>query len=335
MIKISPSSFAARPACLSVCTLITSVGIIFAQSNENNGSNGDKKAIARPVVMTPVKASPVIAGKANPITGIRATPIIKATPIEIGPSSESKDGERPVLEDQLSYANLLYSHKQYAIAIRQYELFLKDHPQSPNAASAAYRLGECYLQLPQLVQAKQAYEHLITQYKTGVYAGAAAFRLATLYFNEKNYAKAVPYFEIAEKNISNPKLELQAFYYRAHCLQLTGEKAAAVAAFEKLMASQTQAKGIKNPFAETSLLAIARLYTELGDNEKALIAFKNIIAQSKDPEHLDEAYARAGLIAAKLGKREESNQLLDPWWFDKYWLALPVRTVRAGHRGVF
>ncbi len=312
MIPVFPNGFVKSSACLVFCVLLTSTPLLFAQSKL------DKKAIPRPNAnpSTPViKATPVTAGKATPVltakpvSAGKATPIIKATPIEIDPTSKTKDGEGPVLEDQLSYANLLFSHKQYAIAIRQYELFLKDNPQSPNAASAAFRLGECYLQLTQLVQAKQSYGRLIKDYQTGVYAGSAAFRLATLYFNEKNYAKAVPYFEIAEKNIANPKLILQAIYYRARCLHLTGKNKEAVAIYEQLMA--TQGQDPQNPFANSTRAAIARLYVELDNNEKALLAFKNIIAHSKDPAELDEAYARGGLIAAKLDKREESNQMLD------------------------
>ncbi len=289
-------SWLARPTGrFSVCVFLATLGLASAQ---------DRPAVkAVPLPGTPVlKAKPVAAGK--------ATPVIKATPIEIGKTKESADGEKkPPLEDSLSYANLLFSHQQYAIAIRQYELFLKDHPDSPNAASAAYRLGECYLQLKQLVQAKQAYGQMLKQFKTGIYAGAAAFRLATLYFNEKNFAKAIPYFDLAKTNIDNPGIELQSSYYRAHCLELTGKQKEALAAYQQLLA--TRGQGPENPFAESSRMAIARLYTELGDNAAALQAFRDVIARSKDAAHLDEANARGGLIAAKLGQREESSQMLD------------------------
>ncbi len=297
-----------RSGGVCVCALVAAAGLTFGQQNL------DKKAISRPGA-TPVKAAPVTAGKATPVTAGKATPVIikapttiKAAPIEI--KSKSKDGKAgPAIEDQLSYANLLFSHKQYAIAIRQYELFLNDNSQSPNAPSAAFRLGECYLQLSQVVQAKQAYDRVIKQYKTGVYVGASAFRLATLYFNEKNYTKAIPNFDVAIKNINDPKLELQALYYGARCLQLDGNKAKAITIYEHLISDQGH--GPENPFAEPSRVAIARLYAELESNEKALAAFKVIIAHSKDPELLDEAHARGGLIAAKLGKRKESSQMLD------------------------
>ncbi|NOY00359.1 MAG: tetratricopeptide repeat protein [Verrucomicrobia bacterium] len=297
-----------RPGCVCVCVFIATTGLTFGQQNL------DKKAVQRPA-STPVKASPVTAGKATPVTAGKAIPVIikapatiKAAPIVITPNNKDVKNST-ALEDQLSYANLLFSHKQYAIAIRQYELFLNDNSQSSNAASAAFRLGECYLQLSQVVQAKQAYARVIKQYKAGVYAGASAFRLATLYFNEKNYAKAIPYFDVAIKNINDPKLELQALYYGARCMQLDGKKEKAITIYEQLLAEQGQSP--KNPFAEPSRVAIARIYAELDNNEKALAAFKVVIAHSKDAELLDEAHARGGLIAAKLGKRKESSQMLD------------------------
>ena len=290
MISFLPRCFADLFGCLSVCVLLATTGILFLVRKLVT-----KKAIPR-TGKTAVKAKPVTADKATP--AIKATPVIKATPIKIDPDAKTKDGkEGPPIEDQLNFANLLFSHKQYAIAIRKYEQFLNDNPKSPNAASAAFRLGECYLQLSQVVQAKQAYDRLIKQHKTGVYTGSAAFRLATLYINEKNYPKALPYFDTAIKNIKNPKLEVQAIYYGARCLQLSGKKIQAIAIYEELM--EIQGQGPENPFAEPSLLAIARLYAELEDNTKALTAFKNVIAHSKDPAHLDEAYARGGLIAAK------------------------------------
>lgn len=296
---------------LSVLVLVVSAGLCQGQNTP------EKKAIPRinasPVKATPVtagKATPVTAGKATPVAPGKAVPVIKAKPIELNPDAKPKDGETaPALEDQLVYANLLFSHKQYAIAIRQYELFLNENPKSPNAASAAFRLAECYLNLPQLVQAKQAYARLIKQFPSGIYTGSAAFRLATLYFNEKNYAKALPYFDIAIKNINNPKLELQSIYYGARCLQLTDQKKEAIRIYEELLKKHGQ--GPENPFAENSRMAIARLYADLEDNPKALTAFKNVISHSKDSDYLDEAYARGGLIAAKLGKRDESSQLMD------------------------
>lgn len=295
MTRFLPSCLARRFGGFSVCVFTATMGFSIAQDNP------EKKAVPQPATPA-LKATPVAAGK--------AMPVIKAMPIEIGDAKETADGNKPPpIEDQLSFANLLFSHQQYAIAIRQYELFLKDFPESPNAASAAYRLGECYLQLKQHVQAKQAYDQMIKRFKTGVYTGAAAFRLATLYFNEKNFAKAIPWFDLAKANISNPGIELQSSYYRAHCLEATDQKKEALAAYEQLLA--TQGQGPENPFAEPSRMAVSRLYTDLGDNAAALISFKNVIAHSKDPAHLDEANARGGLIAAKLGKREESNQMLD------------------------
>ncbi|MCF6311515.1 MAG: tetratricopeptide repeat protein [Verrucomicrobiales bacterium] len=303
MISFIPNSLSKLLLCLTLATVITHTGLIFAQKSQG------KPAIARPIGAA-VKATPVSAGKATPVTpsSSKKGMVIKATPIVLDPELIDKNGKARVIEDDLNYANLLYSHKQYAIAIRQYELFLKNHPQSPNAVSAFFRLGECYLRLTQIPQAKQAYESLVKNYPTGVYAGSAAFRLATLYFNQKNYLKAIPHFEVAQAHIDNPKLELQSLYFRARSLQLTGKSQQALPLYQKVLS--TQDKDQKNPFAEAARSSIASIYVKNEDHANALLSFQGIIAHSKDPARLEEAYARGGLLAAKLGKAEVSNQML-------------------------
>ncbi|NNE93049.1 MAG: tetratricopeptide repeat protein [Verrucomicrobiales bacterium] len=83
-------------------------------------------------------------------------------------------------EDLLAYADLLYSQKQYAIAARQYQLFIQQHPKSKNIQAGWFRLGECYLQAGQIDDAEATFNHVVGQYKNGVFVGSAAYRLAVL-----------------------------------------------------------------------------------------------------------------------------------------------------------
>ena len=46
-----------------------------------------------------------------------------------------------VLEDILSYADLLYSKEQFALAAQQYQIFIREQPNSPNLQAAWFRLG--------------------------------------------------------------------------------------------------------------------------------------------------------------------------------------------------
>ena len=58
------------------------------------------------------------------------------------------------------------------------------------------------------------------------------------------------------KNINKPKLELQAIYYGARCLQLSGEKERAANIYEQLLEFHGQSS--QNPFADPSRVAVAR-----------------------------------------------------------------------------
>ena len=77
--------------------------------------------------------------------GIRAEPVSPETQ----PTTTTTTSDGTKKEDLLAYADLLFSKKQYPLAARQYQLFRTQHPQSPNAESGWFRLGECYLQVGQ------------------------------------------------------------------------------------------------------------------------------------------------------------------------------------------
>ena len=78
-------------------------------------------------------------------------PARTAAPVQAQPlPGVSPPQATPVPEDILSYADLLYSKEQYAIAAQQYQIFIREQPTSPNLQAAWFRLGECYLKVNQL-----------------------------------------------------------------------------------------------------------------------------------------------------------------------------------------
>ena len=143
----------------------------------------------------------------------------------------------PVLEDILSYADLLYSKEQFALAAQQYQIFIREQPNSPNLQAAWFRLGECYLKVNQLEDSTTTFNYLINTYRRGVFVGSAAYRLAVLRFNEKDYRNALAYFKVAKDELTNPEAVVQARFYYARCLQLTAQGKEALTEFEAVMAS--------------------------------------------------------------------------------------------------
>jgi tetratricopeptide (TPR) repeat protein len=213
---------------------------------------------------------------------------------------------RPV-EDILSYADLLYGKDQFALAAQQYSLFIREQPNSPNLQIAWFRLGECYLKVNQTGDAVTTFNHLINTYRKGAFVGSAAYRLAVLRFNEKDYRNALAYFKLAKDELVEASAKLQAQFYFARSLQLTGQGREALANYEQVMAAQPAAE---NPFHERCLLESARLLFEMGDTAKSLERFQALAETASTPEFREEAVVRGGLMAAEAGQPEVSEALL-------------------------
>ena len=58
--------------------------------------------------------------------------------------------------------------------------------------AALFRLGECYRAIGNLNSAKNSYAVLIANFTAGDFVGPAAYRLADMYFAEKDYITALP-----------------------------------------------------------------------------------------------------------------------------------------------
>ncbi len=231
-----------------------------------------------------------------------------APPIKAKPITPPAAGNTPAppQEEMLQYADLLYSHNQFDVAARQYRIFLSEHPKSPNAEAAWFRLGECYLKESQIDEAKKSFSYVVQTYQKGTFVGSAAYRLAAMEFNGKNYEAALPFFEIAQRELTNPEIKLQANFYYARCLQLLEKKDIALVVYQEVAAIEGE-----NALREPALLEVARLLLDLGQPEKSFKAYSELAGISNDPDVRAEALAKSGLLAAELGKSKESNEYLE------------------------
>ncbi len=224
----------------------------------------------------------------------------------VGLAQETPAQPRPV-EEILSYADLLYSKEQFGLAAQQYSLFIREQPNSPNLQIAWFRLGECYLKVEQTADAVATFNHLINTYRKGPFVGSAAYRLAVLRFNDKDHRNALAYFKLAKDELVEAAAKLQARFYYARCLQLTGQGREALAHFEQVMSEETTDE---NPFLERSLLESARILFEMGETEKSLERFRTLGETASTPAFREEAIVRGGLMAAEAGQPEVSEALL-------------------------
>tara|TARA_B100001093_G_scaffold520374_1_gene615224 strand:- start:46726 stop:49188 length:2463 start_codon:yes stop_codon:yes gene_type:complete len=224
------------------------------------------------------------------------------------PAQPIPEAEATQFEDILEYADMLFSREQYNVAAQQYQIFIREQPNSPNLQIAWFRLGECYLKVKQLDDGEKTFNYLISQYRKGPFVGSAAYRLAILRLDDKDYLNALVFFKTAKKELTNPKVKLEATYYCARCLQLTQQSQLALAQFNELIEASPAEE---NPFHERALLESARLHFELGETKLALEKFKELADTASTEAFQQEAVVRGGLLAAEVGQTEISEALLD------------------------
>lgn len=261
--------------------------------------------------MTQLNRKPPSSSERRQATGFLSRTVLAVFPLalivtllaapHVARSQEAK------VEEVLEYADLLFSRDQFGVAAQQYQTFLKENPNSPNIQIAWFRLGECYLKVNQQKDAVDTFQYLVNEYKKGPFVGSAAYRLAVLRFNAKDYRNALAYFKVAKDELTDENAKLQAQFYYGRSLQLTQQAKEALAQFEQVIAAKPAEE---NPFYERCLLESARLYFDLGDTEKAVERFKTLSESATTQEFKEEATVRGGLLAAEAGDLELSEELL-------------------------
>src|SRR5258708_5662483 len=76
----------------------------------------------------------------------------------------------------IDFANGLYSRKMYAPAVNEYQKFIRLSPDSPDAASAYFRLADSYFFLKEYPKAIEAFETFHSKFPTDVRGPIALFR---------------------------------------------------------------------------------------------------------------------------------------------------------------
>lgn len=232
---------------------------------------------------------------------VRATPI---TPGNTPPAEEPADPNAPKLEELLEFANLLYKYGKYEDAVVKYTEFLKEHATSPNAPTGWYRLADCYRRLDKQAEAKQCYDTLIKKHPDSPFTGNAAYTMAVFTFNEDKYEEALPYFQTATLKLKEPAIRMEMQYFYGRALQLLGKKDEAMAEYEVLLKYERWSH-----FKENGQLELANMLAEKGENAKAVVHFKALAAESKDPKIKDNARYMVGILTLE-DNPEEAEKFL-------------------------
>jgi tetratricopeptide (TPR) repeat protein len=209
---------------------------------------------------------------------------------------------------QLQYADGFYSKKLWREASAEYERYLDQFPKAPapDRQAVYYRLGECYRQTGAVNNAKANYEALLTNFSGGEFLGYAAYRLASIQYEEKDYREALQSYRRASVRLTQPVLIYASRFFVGRCMEATSLKLDARQQYEEL------AKIVENnPFRDASRLSTGRMYSEAGQREIALKWLQPLAGETTNAQIKAEALARSGLLQMELGRPNEAAKTFD------------------------
>jgi len=209
---------------------------------------------------------------------------------------------------QLQYADGFYSKKLLRDAAAEYERYLEQFPKAPalDRQAAYYRLGECYRQTGATNNAKANYEALLANFTGGEFLGYAAYRLASMQYEERNYRDALQSYRRASVRLTQPVLIYASRFFVGRCLEALLQKAEARQQYEDLSKIADN-----NPFRDASRLSTGRMCAEAGQREQALKWLQPLAEETTNAQIKAEALARSGLMQLDLGHPEEAAKTFD------------------------
>ncbi len=236
----------------------------------------------------------------------------KPTPVELPEPGDIVvgRGNPPTTADQvqLQYADGFYARKLFRDAAAEYERYLDQFPKAPalDRQAVYYRLGESYRQTGAVNNAKANYESLLSNFTNGDFIGYAAYRLASMQYEERNYRDALLSYRRASVRLAQPVLIYASRFFVGRCYEALSQKTEARMQYEDI------AKIVENnPFRDASRLSTGRMYGDAGLREQALQWLKPLAEETTNGQIKAEALARSGLLQVELGRPDEATKTFD------------------------
>jgi len=195
----------------------------------------------------------------------------------------------------------------YERAIPLFTDYLTRFGDHQNAPAAWYYLGDCYYQIGRTNEAERCFHTILNRYRDGIYVAAAASKLAVDHYTRKEFALAATLFERSAANAAKDSDKQRAHYYRAMCLHQLNRGAEAIEAYRQVIKLETEGS---SAFSTRASVAIAHLLQREGKDKESLAMFGQLVTAADDVSVRGEAALYAGIVAAKLGLRADSERYL-------------------------
>lgn len=251
----------------------------------------------RPPLQQP---APAPAATATPRPSV-PQPAAEDPPPQVPAPTETESADRR----QLDYANALFGRKLYDLAVPEYEKYLGQFPGASGRASAYFYLGECYRALNRTAATRSAFQSVLDDHPESEFAGPAAYGVAEILFNQKDYSGAMSLFHRSATKSKEPALALSARYFEARCLENLNRKDDAANLYLQVVEAKNP-----NPYREDSRMAAGSILLAGGRKAEALKQYEALANETPKAPLKAEATVRAGMIAVDLqqagGKQDKA-----------------------------
>lgn len=219
-------------------------------------------------------------------------------------------------QDLFRIANMVYDQAQASannpqekvrlltLAAGRYADYVKRFPNEENTQQAMYRGALCMLELGRANEAQPLLVQLVSQYKSGPFVAASAYRLGSMAFKASNFKAALSYYSLTAKVTDKLELKTDATYRLARCYLMLNQKEEAATTFAGL----ANDPATPDLFRNAALISLAGLDVEANRLDRALATYSQIAnAKGVDPESLGKALLQAANIALNMQKYAEAE----------------------------
>lgn len=120
-------------------------------------------------------------------------------------------------DDFFQSAGELFKQNKRASA-KQFQSFIKLYPKDRLVPEAEFMVGECFFSLdPTSSEALKKFQSVVNRYSSSKQAESASLRIAEIYYNRKDYSKALDSLEKAETRYAKGYLQYERLLLKAQC----------------------------------------------------------------------------------------------------------------------
>lgn len=236
----------------------------------------------------------------------------EAPPAEEQPAPLVADPARDLYEAaQLSYAEAQQTKKTaprkiaYESSQRLFQRFLKAFPHDQRRNEAQFYIASCYQELDQPEEAFALFKKLANSDGQGIVIEAATQQVADAFYQQKKYQEAAPLFARLAQLTTQAKTRHLALFRHALCLQHLNQ----IDELKDALRAVVFDKG--SPYQEKARIAIAALFVETGEKERALANYQ-LLTKSEDKQTAADAILQTALLTRELSPPGEATV-----WFEQ------------------